>query len=73
MVVVQWWWWWWWSSSCGDRYCKDLNLNCCRLAILKCNLGGSCVGASGSDVILVVVVVVIVGIGGGGGGILVAK
>ena len=35
--------------------------DCCRIAILRCNLGASCVGGSGSDGVVVVVVVVVVG------------
>ena len=52
---------WWWSSGGGDGCCKDCNIDCCRIAILKCYLGGSCVGASGGDGIVVLVVVVVVG------------
>ena len=43
----------------GDGCCKGCNFDCCRIAILKCNLYGSCVGASGSDTVLVVVLVVV--------------
>ena len=53
--------WWWCSGDGGVGCCKGCNSDCCRIAILKCILGGSISGASGSDGVVVVVVVVVVG------------
>ena len=62
-------------SSGGDGCCKGCNSDSCRIAILKCTLGGSFGGGIGSDGVVVLLVVVVGYLwwwwwynGGGGGG-----
>ena len=55
VFVVVMMWWWWWSSCGGDGCFKGGYPNCCRIAILKCILGGCGCGASGCGRVVVVV------------------
>ena len=52
-------WWWWWSSCGGDGCFKGGCSNCCRIAILRCILGGCGCGASGGGGVVVVVGMVV--------------